>query len=538
MEKTFNIIEKWSERKVNSKKFNEAFQVDGIPLWYFIEPSVKALYFPKTFKILAKIEENIENNKIPSFFDNMRFNISSFILRKGLMINEKIKLLISRSKQESVGDKDVLFVVYTNQISESGKKIEYAMLGYLVDTLKKIKIRPLVLVCDPFSKNSFFKILKYENTICSYVTPEAIKESKKKSEELNRKWKTLDEKTKIKLFTFQGRNYWKFFKNEINFLFSKEVVFNLIKYYLTFKHIIKKHDLKMAYLLGDAGFIETPTCLAFYKLNRMMLSQLCADWAGYPLLKKEFCENVFFTTTHAGKEKLLRWGAKNRNIFKTGSPTLDKIVQFKKRKIPKKAKKTISLLTTAIEQDGLIEEKEYFGIIRKVLVQINNAKNIGKIIIKLHPRDTHISEYASIVKSLNLKNVEILRNPPSGVQYTKDFLYSVISDSDLIVSFTSSIDVESLLLDKNVINIEVIEDFRNFEYKKATITIEKDDNLTRVINKVLSDKNLQEKLKREREEYLKKSFFKVDGKAHERTANLIRRLIKYREQRPINKKET
>jgi len=177
-------------------------------------------------------------------------------------------------------------------------------------------------------------------------------------------------------------------------------------------------------------------------------------------------------------------------------------------------------MTSLFVEGKLLEKEEYFGYVRRVLFQISNAKKIEKIIIKLHPREKNKSKYKSIAKSLGLENVEINQDP------RKKVLYSIINNSDLIVSFTSTADVESLMLDRNVINVEIAENLRKLDYKKATIKVESDNDLTKIVNQVLGDKKLQEQLKRKRKKYVKTAFYRTDGKAYERIADLIVSLIK------------
>ena len=107
-------------------------------------------------------------------------------------------------------------------------------------------------------------------------------------------------------------------------------------------------------------------------------------------------------------------------------------------------------------------------------------------------------------------------------------MYSVLRGSDLLISFGSTADIEGIMLGKDVIVIEGFlgERYRKDPYKKAVIQAEKDDDLMGIIDKVLNDKKLRGNLKQKRERYLKEAFYKIDGKTHERVADLIVSLIK------------
>lgn len=514
-----DVIERWSEGRINSKKFNKVFQVDGIPIWYLLEPLVKFAYLPRPFRSLPEIEKSTKTGRAPPPFDNLRF----VALRKGLTINENIKRWISKSNEQGMGrlDKaDVLFIAYTNQIIETDLGTEFLGFGDLVNDLRGCGVKPLVLICDPFSENSLFKLRSFDNLLYPYINSDILRESRVRSRSLVEEWRKLD---KEKLFTFRGKNYWEFIKNEINFLFSTEVLLTLIKYYLTFKEVIKKHEIKLVYLTGLIGFYESSLLAAACKLGKKVVYSP-HGYGGYvvPLhIRRKLLKNVMFIASgEEEKNKLVKLGVKARNVFVTGSPFFDKIVEYKSKKEEEKVGKTVTLLPTALVEYKFIGKNEYFEKIRKYLTQISKVKNVKRVVIKLHPTEKYKSEYESVVRSLKLTNVEIFQNPE------KEFLYSVLRDSDLLLSFGSTADIEGLMLSKDVVVIEGFLSNREDPYKKAVMQVKKDDDLTSTIDKVLNDKNVRNDLKIKREKYLKEAFYKVDGKAHERVADLIVSLIR------------
>lgn len=519
------IVKRLLQQKTIPKTF-EVFRVDGIPLWYFLEPLAPAWYLPKPHKSWREIERDIKNNRLPSSLAKLKFDLSAFAVMKGLIVSEKIKLLISKFDKKGlrgVGKKEVLFIVPTDEIFEEKGKLKFSVINGIINALEKKKIKLLVLVHDPLSTLPSFKMKEYGPLLYTYITLEVLKESKRVSNELNKKWKALDEELKIKLFTYKGKSYWKFFEKNMDFLFSKELLFTLITYYLTFKKILEDHDVKVIYLTSIMGIKELSLLGAAYKLKR----KIVYTQPGYfkiprtlkATLKKEFLKNVLFTAEgEERKRRLLKDGAKEEQIFVTGSPFYDEILNYKQEK-PGEGKKVIALLTTSLVKSRHMEEKKYFELIHKVLNQIGQVEEAEKIIIKLHPNEKHMSRYESIAKSLNLKNFEIVQEPG------KAALYSVMSRSDLLVGFGSTALLEGLMLDKDVIHLdEFVKGLVEFEFIKATLHAKKLDNLTKLIRRVLRDKKLKEKLKKKRRKYLRESFYKVDGKAHERVADLIEKV--------------
>jgi len=517
------VIEKWSEKKIDGKRFNDIFQIDGIPVWYFFEPLIKGVALPRPFKTLAEIEEDVKSGKTATWFGSMKLKLISVGLRKGLLVNEKIKRFISPSERKNADKKDVLFLGYTNEVV-SDKKGRLKLIGFgdVIDTLEKKGVKHLVLFCDPLSKNSFRGLLRFPDLLYSYVDSETIKESKKLSNELNQKWKKI--RKKGKLFTFNGKNYQPFLENELNFLFSREMLTILITYYLTFKKIIESHKIKIVFLTTLGGFYETLLLGIVYKLNKKAVYSAHGYGRKAFIVRDEFLKNVSFAAW--GKEerkRLLKCGIRRENIFVLGSPFFDEIVKYKNEKTRNETKKTVALLTTALVEYKFVEKDEYFDFIRRCLVQIGNAENVKRVIIKLHPCERYKSKYESIVKSLKLKNAEIIQ------EVGKKILYSVMRDSDLLISFGSTTDIEGLMLDKNIILIEgyMGDEYRKDPYKKAVIQIEKEGDLTGAINKILGDKRAQDKLRKKRNNYIKKTFYKIDGKAHKRVVDLIVSLLNF-----------
>jgi hypothetical protein len=527
-DRVLKVIERWADRETNSKKFNEVFKVDGIPVWYFLGSLLKGAYLPRPFKTSAEIEEEMRSNRTPTGFGDLKSNLIHLGLRKGLWINERIKWRISSAKRKKAGEKDVLFLGYTNEVTQ-GKRGELRPIGFhdVIDTLNERGVKPLVLFCDPISANSFGGLLKFENLLYSYIDPEIIKESRKLSRELNQEWKKISEGKKAELFTFDGKKYWRFMKSELNFLFSREMLATLITYYLTFKKIVESHKIKLIFLVSLGGFYESLLLGVAYKLNKKVIYSAHGYGGRYFIVSGKLVENVFFAAWgNEEKGKLLRLGIKKENIFITGSPLFDIIAKYKSKKEKPKTGKVTTLITQPLVEDKYVGKREYFNYIQKFLIQIAKVKNIAQIIIKLHPREKYKSHYESIAKSLGLKNVSVTQ------ELGKDALYSILGGSDLLVSTGSTTDIEGMMLDKDVVVIEgltkgpLAELAKKDRYRKAVVVIDKDDDLASMITKIFTNKDLRKTLRQKRHKYLVNSFYRTDGKAHERVADLILRLIK------------
>jgi len=514
------MIQELHEKKLESGNFGDLFQIDGIPLWYFFQGFINSSFLPAPFRPLWVIEKEIKNGFPPK--TGIKSRLLAFTLKKGLTLNEWIKHVIAKrdEKEQKKGKKDVLFIVLTNQIRQKKDGLEFLECGGVLSSLERYKkIKPLILVGDPFSKNSLFKLRRYGPLIYHYITPEIIAKSRQLSKELNERWKRLDEDDKRKLFTYRGRNYWKFFECNMNILFSKEFLFTLIKYYLTCKEILLKHDIKVVYLTSLTNFYDLSLLGAASKLEKTVVysshGYTRGTVGGWKLLK-----NVIFAAGGAEHKKdLLANGVKKENIVVTGFPFLDEIASYIRKRKSKTGGKTVSLLTTTVVESKFMEKKKYFALIREVLKQLKEVPEIKKIIIKLHPAEKHRAEYEKIARSLGMKHVNVTQKTG------RSFLYEVINESDALIGFGSTAILEGLVFDKDAIHLKPLESRPVFEFESATYLVKNIDELAKSIRNVLNNNATKRELRLRRRKYLNRSFYKIDGKSSMRIADLIASLV-------------
>jgi len=495
-------------------KFNNIFKIDNIPLGYFIERLMVSGSVIRTFKTFKLIGDGKRRQHL------FLYRMILFTLKKAFLINENLKIKLC--KKRSYNRKyDVLFLAFTNQIFRRDNNLEYLGFTEVVRELKRRKKHPIVLVVDPISKNSFFGLKEYKNVLYNYVDKEIIQESHKIACKLSEQWKNFDEKEKIQLFEIQNK-VWPQIKNKIEFLMSREILEVIVRNYLTFKRIIQNYGISVVYVTSLNGFYQLPLIAAAAKLDRAILYAPHGGGHIKMRLAKEFVKNIV-VTTWGESDKKHAIGINKNKIFVTGSPFLDKIPKYiSKKHAPKK--KTILLLTKAVYETPAIDKKKYFEYVRKFLQKMVEIKDVERIIIKLHPIESgkYFQDYKKIVQELGL-NIEINQQPE------KEALYSLISKSDLVISYGSAADIEGLMLGKNVINIEGLG--VTTTYKDAVYCIKKEDDLKSAVERVLYDKKTQKEIKRKREKFVQ-TLAKIDGKAYKRVTDLIISQINKRVQKP------
>jgi len=165
-----------------------------------------------------------------------------------------------------------------------------------------------------------------------------------------------------------------------------------------------------------------------------------------------------------------------------------------------------------------IHEK-YENVIIKLCKIFENYENV-KIIFKMHPSQSgHNNELVKIIQKYSKKISIYLLNPVS----------ELIQKSDLVITITpegwapSTIILESMILEKPVMNIVLDEKMYQFEYikKNAIISVPFTIDLQNEIKQLLFDKELRKSLVKNSKIFIKE-FLKNSGSASKEIGSLIR----------------
>jgi len=478
-----------------AKKFDENFNIEGIPLRWFVQrirapPKIRGKFF--FFRCILLLSE---------FLKYMIGNLT----KKG-------------RKRISLKKPGVLFLdyIYTVKKKKQDKSIKLHRATKIFEKIKKDeKLNPILILCDPISRNSFLGLLMYRDYLLySYIDRRIIQKSKSLGKEFSQKWKIFNNK---KYELFDGRD-----KDEINRIFSDDTYLSLIiKYYLTFKKIIEENNVEVAVLDSLHGIYNLSIIAAMKKLDRKVV--YATHGAGIDTnFKKEFLSNVFYAIgTLEQKEEYVKSGLRKKNMRITGAMIFDEVVMYKNKflkkiSINKRENLVVLFLTSPLVESRLIGKDEYFSYIKKFVQEISQIENVS-IIFKLHHREKYKGEYESITK--NFRNVKISQ------KIGNEYLYESIAKSDVVIIFGSTAGIESLILESYVINVDNLRSPTYANYCDAMIHVKKDDDIGKVIQDLFKNKKLQREMEKKRKEYLKKNFYYLDGKAYERIANLIYDLV-------------
>ena len=173
----------------------------------------------------------------------------------------------------------------------------------------------------------------------------------------------------------------------------------------------------------------------------------------------------------------------------------------------------IILWTTQCHGISDEENKKNFKAVFETMQNIENAT----LIIKQHPREGEI--YTKMIKDcLTNYKIDAVITPKSSDTYEQLFA------CDLMITRHSTTAMEAVALNKPVIILNLSGEPDPVEYVKEGVAlgVYKEDNLKTAIGRLLNDDS---ELAKNREKYIEKYLYKIDGKATERVVNVIEVMI-------------
>ena len=224
-------------------------KIDQIPIWWFFKPLLIVNTLPKPFYNFEEIINNKDKNPIRF----AKTEVFSNLLKKYLLHNEKKKYQIRKKNNKHNNKEKILFLTYSNHIKENSI---LRISPILKNLPKKTNIEPFILTTDLISNKANGKINNHEHTIYDYLTEDIFQKSKKTAEEITKYYK------KIKKIDLQNR-----LSQELNFLFSKEMLTLTIVYYLACRVMLKKENIKEVVITADTGFLDRALIASLKKEN-------------------------------------------------------------------------------------------------------------------------------------------------------------------------------------------------------------------------------------------------------------------------------
>ncbi len=509
-----SFLGSWNKEKCLEKKsFDDLFQIEGVPLWWFYRKFFYTHVMPRQLNTLKTIEAGKKLNLAEKF----KFYLSAKGLKKYIQTieNRKISYSCKIKKKAASANKKVLLLSYSNHLSKEGKIFR---LERLVEIIKKDqKFEPWVLFIDPLSRRSYKKISGLNN-IYRYYDEKTAREAGKKSKELFKKWQTVKESDKINLFKNEKKSLWPYLKYPFDFFLSKEFLYFTCLYYELFKKIIFKENIQAVVITGAVSLFER--CLV--AAAKQMKIPVVRIEHGIAHDTGRHAELIGYTNeaviSNFIKNKIVELGVKKENVTVVGPVVYDEIAPYIGPK--SKPEKNVLITPVPLVESLKLERKDYFNKITKIINQIQKIEGV-KIAIKLHPREIYYQDYLNLVRVNKYKNVDIFRP-----NIAREEFYGLIKKSDVFVHFGSCAALEAMIIGRPVVTVSFLPK-SEYSYwlndSKATINVEHNGDIKGAISKALKD---EVNFRIQREKIVRKYCSNVDGKASERVAELIYKMIK------------
>ena len=219
----------------------------------------------------------------------------------------------------------------------------------------------------------------------------------------------------------------------------------------------------------------------------------------------------------------------NDSVVITGQPRYDILSKaeeiFNKEKTFEKLNldKNKKVILWATYSHGLTKEEneKYFYVVYSAVKELYDDV---QLIVKPHPCECY--DYKNISSMREKISKEIGFNPIIVDPFYNTF--ELLHTCDLMITGYSTTGLEAMILDKNVIIMNLIDEQHIIPYVEsgAALGVYKEEDLIINIKNTLYDKEIKEKLKKAREKFVYEHAYLQDGKATERVCDLIEDMIK------------
>jgi hypothetical protein len=496
------FLKDWPEKKIfEGESFNEIFQLDGIPLWYFVHYLFYPPIIPKHISPYPLKGESL------AFPKKAKMNLLSHAMRHALLLREKKK--ISDLKGQRKSRNDVLFLSYTNHIL--GKKGVFRI-QYVLDELHKKEISASPLFVDSLSTTTHLD-LKGRSTIYPYFSESIYHLAIKDASLFSRRFKDLEGKDDMLLF--KDKKVWDEMSPAFHFFFSKEMLTITFLYFRMFRACILEQKAKVFGVTGAESLFE-----------RCAIAACHAEGVPAVIIQHGFESDThfvgeldyltkYFAMSEYERKSLKKNGFPSSFIEVTGPIIYDEMACCLKRK-PGRTDRILLAGSAAIESNYLSKD-EYFRNVRNIA---KAAQSLGlRLDVKPHPREKHIDGYEAIRKELNYKHMKVHKST------SREQFYKMMVTTDAFIQFGSTSALEAMILGAPILTIRVVDypDNIMLDVCDAAIKIDKDDDIRKAIQETIMDST---EMKGKREKFINYYIGNVDGNASKRAADLLQKMIR------------
>lgn len=579
-----HLIKKWGNLKVNEeKKFEDLTGLKTFFLWKICDNSMMNYYLADLIYVI-KIINSILNEEKPSriILIGSKFDSHAAVFFEIAKQNQ-IEVtwgITDRTIRISLP----VFTTFSER-SFFFKKLEirlyfplepYILALFLNNIIKGFWGRIYNLRIKKEDSKKFRNILFYSNNKkqLDSVIPlvrELQKDSKNRVLDIDWFWKSEDaidslKKEKVPHGVFDGYLTWKinktiwkkskYFLNnwrlieknipfQRSFKFEEFFVWNLVSGYL--RKLFLRHFVRMSIFFDIAEEIvsvEKPGIIVVTN-EREYIARLCilaGRFKGIPSLELQrgafddgeperegpLYTDKMIVDGEFGKQALVKRGIESDKLIVAGNPRYDSVIErknhFSRERICRKLsiesdKKIIVLTTTFISYCEKLNEKR--KLLRGIFAAMKNFSDCH-LVVKIHPSELNDKVQQSIKQEIKIKNISIIKDID---------LWELIYACDLFITSNSTTGSEAILMDKSLIfiNLSRIQpDMAPYARSGAAIGVYNEKDFEGAIRDALNDEIINKKLEINRKKFIKQHFFRVDGRATARAADIIIEMIEQR----------
>src|SRR3989344_1357068 len=518
------FLKSWSGKKtIKGQSFDELFEIEGIPLWWFLKRFFVAHVMPTQINAF----QQMHNHEDLTVKDNLKNYMSSKILTRYISINEQHKIKHygkNVTNTDTSNQEKALFITYSNHINNDNSV--FRLQGVLDALQKDGRIKELVLFSEPLSKRRHKTATPYSH-IYRYYDEAASAKAKECAEELSKKWRSLNDKDKYSMLSLRGTSLWPYLKHSFNLFMSKEFLYVLILQYEILKKIILQEEIKVIVLTSMNGLLDKCAMAAAkqFQTSCLIIQHGTGKFYDGQLANHEPIGNsklLVFSDFY--KKQFVDSGVAEDNVIVVGPVVLDEVVDelltaSAGLEDAQKKEKTILFATSPLVEDNLISKDAYFGRMAKILSDLKKID--GSVILKLHPREKHAGMYRKIMQDLGFKDIIILQNT------TRKEFYGLMRGCVSFLNLGWTAAMEAIIFDKPVVTIDIQDNDKDYiqrlkatfiEDSNATLRVRHEENITEAVERSFLDEAL---FKQRRKEFVRKYFHTVDGKAHQRVVECV-----------------
>ena len=306
--------------KVEGRAFDEIFQIEGIPLWWFYNRFITRSILPGMPKFNIILERYPSKNKYSSIEKMNLYLVSSF-MRKLLLVSDWFRFALTpKSMDVSKYKRAVLFLTYTTHHTSN----QIYRLSPILEEATKAGIMSLPLTVAPFFDLHFLKIRKISPILYTFITKDIIKSSRESAAKVSQLWIKQGKSALRK--SCQDDPLWNLIEPHCSFLFSREFLSVLFLYYLTMKRVIHLVNPALFCITSGIGLLDKCVIAAAHNTKTPTLLIQHGVGADFRRTDLRAFNTLFFSVFGENDKSLLeKTGIPSTRIFVTGNPLLDEV---------------------------------------------------------------------------------------------------------------------------------------------------------------------------------------------------------------------